>query len=120
MFIGAGSVKVGTIDDWIVGAGSVVSWHPSAASLEKARQAPVSAVPASYMQAQHLRGFCEFGARGSTIHGWSQAPGTGPAAATFVLLLTLLMHTSGDTTPTAVGSSTTVWIVSFGIPLPVQ
>lgn len=64
MFIGAGSVKVGTIDDWIVGAGSVVSWHPSAASLEKARQAPVSAVPASYMQAQHLRGFCEFGARG--------------------------------------------------------
>ena len=41
-----------------------MSWHPSPASLEKARQAPVSAVPASYMQAQHLRGFCEFAARG--------------------------------------------------------
>ena len=41
-----------------------MSWHPSPASLEKARQAPVSEVPASYMQAQHLRGFCEFGARG--------------------------------------------------------
>lgn len=64
MFIGAGSVKVGMIDDWVAGSGPVVSWRPSAAALEKARQAPASAVPASYMQAQHLRGFCEFAARG--------------------------------------------------------
>jgi hypothetical protein len=64
VFLGAGSLKVGTIYDWVPGPGSVVSWHPSPASLEKARQAPVSAVPASYMQAQHLRGFCEFAARG--------------------------------------------------------
>jgi hypothetical protein len=64
VFIGAGSMKVGMISDWVAGPGSVVSWHPSAAALEKARQAPVSAVPASYMQAQHLRGFCEFAARG--------------------------------------------------------
>ena len=64
MFIGAGSVKVGMIDDWIPGPGSVVSWRPSAAAQVKARQAPVSTVPASYMQAQHLRGFCEFAARG--------------------------------------------------------
>lgn len=64
MFVGAGSVRVATIYDWVPGSGSVVSWHPTPASLEKARQAPVSAVPASYMQAQHLRGFCEFAARG--------------------------------------------------------
>lgn len=64
MFVGAGSVKVGTIGDWAPGSGSVVSWHPTPASLEKARQAPTSPAPASYMQAQHLRGFCEFAARG--------------------------------------------------------
>jgi Condensation domain len=64
VFVGAGSVKAGTIDDWVAGPGSVVSWHPSTATLKKARQAPVNAAPASYMQAQHLRGFCEFAARG--------------------------------------------------------
>lgn len=64
MFIGAGSVKVGKVYDWVPGPGSVVTWHPSAASLAKAREAPISPVPASYMQAQHLRGFCEFAARG--------------------------------------------------------
>jgi hypothetical protein len=64
VFVGAGSVKVGTLCDWVAGPGSVVCWRPSAAALEKARKAPVSAVPASYMQAQHLRGFCEFAARG--------------------------------------------------------
>jgi len=64
LFVVGGSVKVGTIYDWVPGSGSVVSWHPSPASLAKARQAPVSAVPATYMQAQHLRGFCEFAARG--------------------------------------------------------
>lgn len=62
MFIG--SAKVGTIDDWAPDPGSVMSWHASPASLAKAREAPISAVPASYMQAQHLRGFCEFAARG--------------------------------------------------------
>ncbi|GFG76029.1 condensation domain-containing protein [Mycobacterium botniense] len=64
MFIGAGAVKVGTLYDWVPGPGSVVTWHPSAASLAKAREAPTSPVPASYMQAQHLRGFCEFAAQG--------------------------------------------------------
>jgi Condensation domain len=59
-----GSAKVGTIDDWAPDPGSVMSWHASPASLAKAREAPISAVPASYMQAQHLRGFCEFAARG--------------------------------------------------------
>jgi len=62
LFIGA--AKVGTIDDWSPDPGSVVSWHASPASLAKAREAPISDVPASYMQAQHLRGFCEYAARG--------------------------------------------------------
>lgn len=64
MFLGAGLVKVGTIYDWAPGPGSVVTWHPSAGSIAKARQAPISAVPTSYIQAQHLRGYCEFAARG--------------------------------------------------------
>ena len=34
-----------------------ITWQPSAASLEKAAQAPVSDVPVSYMQAQHIRGY---------------------------------------------------------------
>jgi len=59
-----GKVEVGPIHDWVPAAGSVVGWHASPASLEKARQAPTSAVPASYQQAQHLRRFCENAARG--------------------------------------------------------
>ena len=62
MFIG--SLEISRIDEWVPGAGSVVSWHASPASLAKAEQAPVSPVPPSYMQAQHIRGFCEFAARG--------------------------------------------------------
>jgi hypothetical protein len=64
LYVVQGSVKIGIIQDWVPGSGSVVSWHPSPISVEKARQAPVSAVPASPMQAQHLRGFNEFAARG--------------------------------------------------------
>jgi mycolipenoyl-CoA---2-(long-chain-fatty acyl)-trehalose mycolipenoyltransferase / long-chain-acyl-CoA---trehalose acyltransferase len=64
VFVGAGSVKVGKIYDWLPGSGSVISWDPSPASLAKLRRAPVSDVPPSYMQAQHLRGFCEFADRG--------------------------------------------------------
>ena len=37
-----------------------MTWHPTPASLERPGRRPVSAVPASYMQAQHLRGFFEF------------------------------------------------------------
>ncbi|OBI15365.1 acyltransferase [Mycobacterium sp. E2327] len=39
-------------------------WHPSPASLNKVRQAPVSAVPASHQQARHLRNFVDHAARG--------------------------------------------------------
>jgi mycolipenoyl-CoA---2-(long-chain-fatty acyl)-trehalose mycolipenoyltransferase / long-chain-acyl-CoA---trehalose acyltransferase len=59
-----GQVEVGPIHHWQPTAGSVVSWHASPASLEKARQAPKSAVPASYQQAQHIRRFCENASHG--------------------------------------------------------
>ncbi|MCT7658839.1 condensation domain-containing protein [Mycobacterium deserti] len=53
-----GKVTVGSIDDWTPSPGVVTSWHATPAAVEKARRAPVSSVPVSYMQAQHIRGWC--------------------------------------------------------------
>ena len=54
-----GKITVGTIDDWAPTPGVVISWHPTPAAVGKAREAPVSSVPVSYMQAQHIRGVYE-------------------------------------------------------------
>ncbi len=54
-----GKITVGPLDEWALKPGSVTSWHPTAESADKARQAPISAVPVSYMQGQHLRNYCE-------------------------------------------------------------
>jgi mycolipenoyl-CoA---2-(long-chain-fatty acyl)-trehalose mycolipenoyltransferase / long-chain-acyl-CoA---trehalose acyltransferase len=54
-----GPLAVGTLAEWEASTGSAVSWHPSPAARAKALQAPVSAVPVSYMQAQHIRGYCD-------------------------------------------------------------
>ncbi len=51
-----GKITVGTVEDWSPGAGVLISWHPTAAAKAKAGQAPISPVPVSYMQSQHLRG----------------------------------------------------------------
>jgi hypothetical protein len=51
-----GKITIGTVEDWTPGRGTVISWHPTDAAMEKARQAPVSRVPVSFMQGQHLRG----------------------------------------------------------------
>jgi hypothetical protein len=59
-----GVLDIVRVDEWDPGAGSVVSWHGSQVSRAKAMEAPVSTVPASYMQAQHIRGFHEFADRG--------------------------------------------------------
>ncbi|WP_343710609.1 condensation domain-containing protein [Mycobacterium sp.] len=68
MFIGGGSANiglhVGKVCDWNIGAGQVVSWQPTPASVDKARKAPASPVPPSSMQAGHLRGYVEFKKRG--------------------------------------------------------
>jgi len=50
-------VAINAIHDWTGPTGDVVSWHPSPASQAKVRNAPVSAVPLSYQQAQHIRGY---------------------------------------------------------------
>ena len=52
------------IHDWAPEPGSFVSWQPSPATLAKVRQAPITAVPASYTQAQHLRDYRAYAARG--------------------------------------------------------
>lgn len=57
-------VEVGMIHDWAPEPGSFVSWQPSPATLAKVRQAPITAVPASYTQAQHLRDYRAYAARG--------------------------------------------------------
>ncbi|MBV8180996.1 MAG: acyltransferase [Mycobacterium sp.] len=59
-----GKITVGSLDEWTLTPGSVTSWHPTAASAEKVRQARVSSVPLSYMQGQHLRNYCERTAAG--------------------------------------------------------
>ncbi|SON61228.1 Acyltransferase papA3 [Mycobacterium simulans] len=53
-----GPLTVGTLRDWEPGTGLTVSWQPSPAARDKALQAPVSDVPVSYMQGQHIRGYC--------------------------------------------------------------
>lgn len=52
-----GDITIGALHEWSVSSGTVTSWHPTAAAQEKARQAPVSTVPVSYMQRQHLRNY---------------------------------------------------------------
>ena len=74
-----GKITIGSLDDWKLTPGSVTSWHPTAAAQEKVRQAPVSSVPVSYMQGQHLRNYCERTAAGlkfsRQIIGSCEVPG---------------------------------------------
>ncbi len=50
-------VALRSVHDWVGEPGRVVSWHPSQATVTKMRDAPVSAVPVSYQQEQHIRTF---------------------------------------------------------------
>lgn len=59
-----GPLEIGSISEWTPVHGPVVTWQPTAASLAKAAQAPVSPVPVGYMQAQHIRGHRNQQARG--------------------------------------------------------
>jgi 2'-acyl-2-O-sulfo-trehalose (hydroxy)phthioceranyltransferase len=59
-----GPVEIASIEEWNPVQGSLVSWHPTAATLAKAHEAPVSTVPASYIQTRHLNGFVEQAAKG--------------------------------------------------------
>ena len=59
-----GPLTVGTLFDWEPIPGKTVSWHPTPATLERVANAPVSSVPVSYMQAQHIRGYVDQKAKG--------------------------------------------------------
>lgn len=50
-------VALRSVHDWVGEPGRVVSWHPSQATVAKMRDAPVSHVPVSYQQEQHIRTF---------------------------------------------------------------
>ncbi|OBH11182.1 MULTISPECIES: condensation domain-containing protein [unclassified Mycobacterium] len=53
-----------TLRDWTPQASPVVCWHASPAAKAKAAEAPVSPVPPSYQQTQHLRRYRDHAARG--------------------------------------------------------
>lgn len=59
-----GNITIGSLDDWTLTPGSVTSWHPTPKTQETVRQAPVSSVPVSFMQSQHLRNYHERTAAG--------------------------------------------------------
>lgn len=59
-----GKITVGALHEWMLTPGSVISWHPTAAVVDKVRHAPVSSVPVSYMQGQHLLNYCQRTAEG--------------------------------------------------------
>ncbi|MDV3124748.1 condensation domain-containing protein [Mycobacterium sp. 21AC1] len=58
---------IATIGEWEPATGAVVCWHAKPASCAKAKQAPVSVVPPSYQQTQHLRRFADHAARGQDM-----------------------------------------------------
>jgi hypothetical protein len=92
-----GKVSVGLIHDWVPSAGSIVSWQGSRATLAKAKEAPASTVPASYMQAEHLRGYCEHAAQGLDmsrlcIAAWDMPGRCDIRAMTYVLNAHLRRH----------------------------
>lgn len=62
-----GKITVGSLQEWTLTPGAVISWHPTAAASENARQAPVSSVPVSYIQGQHLRNYSQRTAAGLTF-----------------------------------------------------
>ncbi len=59
-----GPLDVSTVNEWALAPGTLISWYPTPSSRARALEAPVSAVPPSYVQARHLRSFCEQAARG--------------------------------------------------------
>lgn len=60
-------VALRSIQDWAGEPGRVVSWHPTPAARAKMRDAPVSAVPVSYQQEQHIRTFLRRRADGADM-----------------------------------------------------
>ena len=59
-------IPISGIQDWRrPPPGQLTTWNAPPEILRKIREAPVSAVPPSYQQVQHLRSYTDFAARGS-------------------------------------------------------
>ncbi len=88
-----GNMAFASIEDSAPAPGSVVSWQPSPASLAKARQAPISAVPASYMQTVYLDVFRTNGeAPALVISSWDIAGQCDIRAMTYAINAHLRRH----------------------------
>ena len=60
-------VAIKAIHDWMGEPGVLISWHPTPATLAKIRDAPVSDIPVSYQQDQHIRGYRSHVAAGTNM-----------------------------------------------------
>ncbi|MDT5079896.1 MAG: mycolipenoyl-CoA---2-(long-chain-fatty acyl)-trehalose mycolipenoyltransferase [Mycobacterium sp.] len=90
-------VALQPIHDWVDQPGVVIAWDPAPSTLAKVRQAPVSSVPVSYQQAQHLRAFTEHAAAGAemarlNIPSWNIAGRCDRRAMTYVINSYLRRH----------------------------
>ncbi|OOK76850.1 trehalose-2-sulfate acyltransferase papA2 [Mycobacterium kansasii] len=54
-----GNLGLDNVRNWLPEPGVVWLWQPTPATVANARDAPISAVPPSYIQARHLRRFAE-------------------------------------------------------------
>ncbi len=90
-------VALKAINDWTDAPGSVVTWAPSPGCLAKVSQAPVSDVPASYQQEQHIRTYRRHRANGLEmarllIPGWNIPGRCDIRAMTYVINAYLRRH----------------------------
>lgn len=85
------------IHEWVDVPGRLIAWQPSRATVAKVAEAPVSEVPASYQQAQHVRAYREHVARGTemarlTIPAWNIPGQCDLRAMTYVINAYLRRH----------------------------
>ncbi|MGY4708719.1 condensation domain-containing protein [Mycolicibacterium sp. CBM1] len=90
-------VSLTAIHDWVDTPGTVVSWSPSPGCLKKVQDAPVSSVPASYQQAQHIRSYRNHSANGLEmarllIPAWNMPGRCDVRAMTYVINSYLRRH----------------------------
>lgn len=90
-------VALTAIHDWADAPGSVVSWSPSPGCLAKVAQAPVSEVPTSYQQEQHIRTYRAHSANGLEmarllIPAWTMPGKCDIRAMTYVINAYLRRH----------------------------
>jgi mycolipenoyl-CoA---2-(long-chain-fatty acyl)-trehalose mycolipenoyltransferase / long-chain-acyl-CoA---trehalose acyltransferase len=86
-----------SIHEWVEEPGELVSWSPSPNTVAKAKEAPVTGVPASYQQAQHVRSYREHSRRGTemarlAIPAWNIAGRCDIRAMTYVINAYLRRH----------------------------